>query len=88
MNRGDSLLSTFECEIKKVFGDRKIEFCVVDICEGLNTEDQWRNFNIIYDTISENEAVTVDITHGFRTIPMQLFSILNYARTLKNIAVA
>ena len=81
-------LADFERDVKKVFEGRNIIFEAVDILEGLSPDEQWKNFNIIYDTISEGETVTADITHGFRILPMQLFAILNYAENLKKISVS
>lgn len=82
---GDILMADFSKLSEKTGVCPKISF--IDIEEGLSSEDQWKNFNTMYDQITAGEQVTVDITHGFRTIPMQMFAILNYAKTLKSITV-
>ena len=82
---GDELEAEFSAFSEKNRVCPKPNF--VDIEEGLNSEDQWKNFNTMFEQIEQGEQVTVDITHGFRTIPMQMFAILNYAKTLKNITV-
>ena len=53
------------------------------------TEDElWDIFNIMYDEIQDEEELYVDITHSLRNIPIQMLSVITYARTLKNINVA
>lgn len=65
----------------------EVQLQYVDIRDGMDNAQQWENFNIIYDHIEPEEEVTVDITHGYRPLPMQLFAILNFAQSLKNITV-
>ncbi|MBP1565091.1 MAG: CRISPR-associated DxTHG motif protein [Oscillospiraceae bacterium] len=76
-------------ELDKINSDLNINCVIkpVDIREALSDEQQWENFNIMYDWINEGEELIVDVTHGFRILPMQIFSILSYAETLKNIVV-
>ena len=53
------------------------------------TEDElWDIFNIMYDEIQDEEELYVDITHSLRNIPIQMLSVIAYARTLKNVNVA
>lgn len=85
---GKKHLNQLNEDFEKVKNGRNIILNPVDISDGLSPEEQWKNFNTIYNEIHDNECVTVDITHGFRPIPMQMFAILNYAKTLKNIKVA
>jgi len=65
----------------------KWQLKTVDVPDGKTEEDIWEIFQTVYETIGENEEVTFDITHGFRSLPMLLMVILNYARMLKNISV-
>lgn len=65
----------------------KAKIKTIDIHEGFNENEIWDNFQKIYDTISENEEVIVDITHSFRSLPMLLITLLNYAKQLKKIKV-
>lgn len=60
----------------------------IDIPMGANEEELWGLFEKIYDSLEEGDEVIVDITHSFRTIPMFLIIILNYAKVLKNIKVS
>lgn len=59
----------------------------IDIPMGSNEEELWSLFEKIYNSLEENDEIIVDITHSFRTIPMFLIIILNYAKVLKNIKV-
>lgn len=53
------------------------------------TEDElWDIFNIMYDEIQDEDELYVDITHSLRNIPIQMLSVIAYARTLKNVNVA
>ncbi|AEF80718.1 TIGR02221 family CRISPR-associated protein [Leadbettera azotonutricia] len=63
----------------------KIE--TVDIPDGKSEMEIWDIFSKIYDVLDNDDSVIFDITHGFRSLPMLGFAILNYARHLKNINV-
>ena len=50
-------------------------------------EDIYRIFEEMYDAMEQDDELYIDVTHGFRSIPMLFFPVINYARTLKNITV-
>lgn len=77
-------------ELEQLIASRNQNISLNDVMvrEGMDDDQQWENFNIIYSQIEDEEQIIVDVTHGFRTIPMQLFTILNYAKALKDIDVA
>lgn len=54
---------------------------------GATEEELWEIFNIMYDEIQEGEEMYVDITHSLRNIPIQMLSVIAYARVLKNVEV-
>ncbi|EIL8446955.1 TIGR02221 family CRISPR-associated protein [Clostridium perfringens] len=54
---------------------------------GSNSDEQWKLFDTIFNSLDYGDEVIVDITHSFRTIPMFLMIILNYAKLLKDIKV-
>ncbi len=57
----------------------------IDIKDG-NTENEiWENFQIIFDTLNDGDELYFDITHAFRTIPMMVMVLINYAKFLRNI---
>lgn len=56
----------------------------VMIPSGDKEEDLWILFMKILDEIEENDEIILDITHSFRYLPMLVFIIVNYARSIKN----
>jgi len=65
----------------------QIEVETVEILEGKNEEELWSISDCIYESIKDNEEIIFDVTHGFRSIPIQAITVLNYAKALKNILV-
>ncbi len=59
----------------------------IDINNGNNETELWKIFQSIYDTIENNDEIYLDVTHSFRSLPIFLTVLLNYAKTLKNISV-
>ena len=45
-------------------------------------------FDSIYESMNQDEEIIFDITHGFRSIPMLAMTVLNYAKTIKNIQIS
>ncbi len=74
-------------ELEELIGDKKTDLNFIMIKNGMSKSEQWENFNLMYNEIGCDEEVTADVTHGFRTLPIQLYTILGYAETLKNITV-
>ena len=54
------------------------------IKEGYSTDDIWKIFEKVFDVIQEGDEIILDITHGFRSLPMLAMVLSNYAKTLKN----
>jgi len=50
-------------------------------------EELLETFGIMYDSLGENDVVTLDVTHGFRFMPMLFLPLLIYARELKEVKV-
>ncbi|MDR0753771.1 MAG: TIGR02221 family CRISPR-associated protein, partial [Prevotellaceae bacterium] len=59
----------------------------IDIPNGKDEEEIWKIFEIIYNQLENNDELYVDITHSFRSIPLLASSLLQYAKSLKNISV-
>lgn len=55
--------------------------------EGRNQEEIDEIFEKIYEAIEPQETICFDFTHGLRNIPMQVLTIINYAKALKEIQV-
>lgn len=60
---------------------------VKDIPEGYEERDIWKIFEKVFEQIQNNDEVILDITHGFRSLPMLTMVLLSYAKSLKNISV-
>lgn len=60
----------------------------IRIKEGYSEKEIWDNFQIIYDTFREDEEVIVDITHSFRSLPLLMITLLNFAKQIKRIKVS
>ena len=57
------------------------------IPDGRTEEEIWQLFHIILGELGEGDEIIVDITYVFRFIPMIMISVLNYAKTVKQISV-
>jgi len=62
-------------------------FKTVDISDGNNEQEIWQIFEEVFYILEENDEVYFDITHAFRSIPMLVMVLINYAKFLKNIKV-
>lgn len=64
-----------------------------DICdlriipEGNSETEIWEIFKIIFDELDNNDDVYIDITHGFRSLPLLSIVLINYAKSIKNINI-
>lgn len=56
----------------------------VKIKEGNSEEELWDTFDKILNEIEDDDNIIFDITHGFRSIPMQVLAVINYAKVIKN----
>lgn len=62
-------------------------FKAIDIPEGYTEEEIWRIFQQVFDHIDDSDQVYLDVTYGFRSLPLLAIVLLNYARVLRNIYV-
>ena len=67
--------------------DIKDEEAIRLIPLGATEDELWDIFNIIYEEIREGEELYVDITHSLRNIPIQMLSVITYAKVVKKIEV-
>ena len=58
-----------------------------DVPDGCSEKEIWDIFDIVFSEIDKGDEIIFDITHGFRSLPMLMVVILNYAKILKNIKV-
>jgi CRISPR-associated DxTHG motif protein len=74
-------LRALEPEVKA-----KIEEPVI-IPFGKDGDEIWDIFDRILSIFDPNDKVTFDITHSFRSLPMLVMTVLNYAKVIKNIEI-
>lgn len=74
--------------LKREFDETGDSISVRIIPLGASETELWEIFNIIYDEIGAEEELYVDITHSLRNIPVQMLSVIAYARVLKKVNVA
>lgn len=58
-----------------------------DIKEGFTESEIWDIFQVIFEKLNEGDELYLDITHGFRSLPMLAMVLLNYAKILKKTIV-
>lgn len=59
----------------------------VEIPEGFNEEEIWQIFSKVYEVLEEEDEITFDVTHSFRSIPLFSTVLFNYARVMKKVEV-
>jgi hypothetical protein len=57
------------------------------IPNGHDEEEIWRVFQLVFAELAEEDEVVFDITFGFRSLPMLVMVLLNYARNLRQVRV-
>ena len=57
------------------------------IDEEMGPADQWRWFESIMDYIEHGDALTVDLTHGYRSVPIIFSAAINFLQKARNISL-
>ncbi len=65
----------------------KAEIHQKDVPNGQSESEIWEIFDIVFNQINSDDEVIFDITHSFRSLPLLVTIILNYARILKKIKI-
>jgi len=74
--------------LKHEAGLRQVcNFEKISIPDGKNEEELWEIFNTIASHIPENAELVLDVTHGFRSLPMMMLSIIIYLQVTKKVSV-
>ncbi|ASA97885.1 TIGR02221 family CRISPR-associated protein [Anoxybacillus flavithermus] len=60
----------------------------VCIPDGQTEEDLWNIFSVIADHVYEHDEIVLDITHGFRTLPLVGTISLQYLKFVKQVHIA
>lgn len=66
----------------------KVNIVSEEIPEGKKEDEIWNIFDNVFSKINDGDEIIFDITHGFRSLPMLAFVILNYAKVLKDIKIS
>lgn len=64
-----------------------IDHEVVSIPEGKSENELWQIFSVLTSHIPQACTLHLDITHGFRSLPLLGFIALNYLRVTRNITI-
>lgn len=59
----------------------------VTIPEGNNEAEIWDIFDIMYNLLEDEDELYLDLTHGFRYLPMLVLVLSNYAKFLKKVKI-
>ncbi|MBR1899064.1 MAG: TIGR02221 family CRISPR-associated protein [Oscillospiraceae bacterium] len=70
--------------LEKRFPDR---YEPISIPDGNSDAELLEIFGKIYDKIEPGDHLTIDTTHGFRSLPLLYFPVLRYAKEIKNITI-
>lgn len=57
----------------------------ISILEGFSEKEIWNIFETVYNNLEEKDEIYFDVTHAFRSIPMLVVVLINYAKFLKNV---
>ena len=64
----------------------KIDECIIPV--GATEDELWSIFQIMYSHIGDGEELYIDITHSLRNIPIQMLSVIAFARVVKKVTVS
>jgi len=59
----------------------------VRIPDGRSTEELWEIFDICVSRVGKDEDLVLDVTHGFRTLPLIVFTVGAYLRRTRNVTI-
>ncbi|QZE15495.1 TIGR02221 family CRISPR-associated protein [Halosquirtibacter laminarini] len=59
----------------------------ISIPDGNNEIELWEIFNRLYEVLQDDDELYLDITHGFRYLPMLMLVLSNYSKFLKGVRV-
>lgn len=79
----DEAEKKYESELRSVVSFNKIK-----IMEGKNEEEIWNIFAVIANSIPTDDEIFIDVTHGFRSIPIVALAVIVFLKILNNIKVS
>ncbi len=63
------------------------DFASIDIPNGYSEAEIWQVFQSVFELMQAGDEIIFDITFGFRSLPMLVMVLLNYARAMRQITV-
>ncbi|MDG5816167.1 TIGR02221 family CRISPR-associated protein [Chitinispirillales bacterium ANBcel5] len=79
-------MSGLKTQLEKINLSAKIE-PVRGVKDGNSIEDIWEIFSTIENMVDREDTLWLDITNGFRSLPMLLMLLLQYLKVTKNIKI-
>lgn len=79
------------CGLEKILKEMHLPCSItnLEIQENPDKEkEMWDIFTTLYNHLQQDDELYIDLTHGFRYLPMLVLVFCNYASYLKNITVA
>lgn len=75
--------------LNEILSNQNFKFPIksVAIANGDNEAEIWSIFQSVFESLQDGDELYFDITHAFRSIPMLVMVLINYAKFLKNITV-
>lgn len=73
--------------LKPILDNKGIKYKDFSLKDGKNEKEIWENFESIFTVLEEGDEVYIDVTHSFRSIPIIMMSVLNYAKFIKNVTI-
>jgi len=80
---------SYNLHFENLKSDLETEGCssihYIPINEDLSGEAQWKNFEMIISFFEKGDILTVDITHGYRVIPVYFSTAINFLQKSKGV---
>lgn len=73
--------------LKSIFDSKCIRYEEISLKDGRDEKEIWENFDAIFEVLEDGDHIYVDITHSFRSIPIIIMSVINYAKFIRNITI-
>ncbi len=59
----------------------------IPVPDGRDQMELWKIFDDAFHLLNNGDELIVDITHGYRTLPLFFLTLLSYSKALKNVSV-
>jgi len=68
-------------------GIKKDKITTVDIPNGFSKDELLQIFDLLIRPIPDNARLIIDVTHAFRSLPLNLSAVLNYLKIVKQVQI-